>query len=223
MLPLPSPRAPGTAEKAADGFLDAKGTYVPEDMAVVHTADGRGTVYLDSGVHEPTHTLDSRGWVLLEFLLSSRLLIFSEYELLWPCKQIDLRGVDNGGGGLEYLQLLQGIPWASFNEDNAGLYGSCDEEKKYVWKLVVEQYTRRRLSDAGDKLNALRGNHEGVGGVVGRQQLLWAVGGMVRGDHGLVHPAGYWPGGEGRGSGRAEVDSSSSELVLGFVEPEGHV
>ncbi|KAF9878017.1 heterokaryon incompatibility protein [Colletotrichum karsti] len=147
--------AAGTAARAADGFLGGKGSYLPEERAVVRTAGGRGTVYLRSGGYEPSHTLDSRGWVLQEFLLSSRLLIFSEYELLWQCKKTDLRGVNEGG--LEYLQLLEGFPWTSFNEDNAGLFGSSDEEKKYLWKTVVEQYTRRLLSDPEDRLNALRG------------------------------------------------------------------
>ncbi|KAF0328443.1 heterokaryon incompatibility protein [Colletotrichum asianum] len=152
--------AAGTAERARDGFLGQRGTYIPEVSIAVDGSKGKGpkgTVYLRSRPHVPKHTLDERGWVLQEFMLSSRLLIFSEYELLWQCKGFGLQSVVGGDDALEYLQPLEGLPWTSFNEDNAGLFGSDDEEKIYLWKTVVWQYTRRSLSDPNDRLNALRG------------------------------------------------------------------
>ncbi|KAJ0279998.1 hypothetical protein CBS470a_008968 [Colletotrichum nupharicola] len=152
--------AAGTAERASDGFLGQRSTYIPEVSIAVDGAKGKGpegTVHLRSRPHVPKHTLDERGWVLQEFMLSSRLLIFSEYELLWQCKGTDLQSVVGGDGVLEYLQPLEGLPWTSFNEDNAGLFGSDDEEKMYLWKTIVWQYTRRLLTNADDRLNALRG------------------------------------------------------------------
>ncbi|KAF4424983.1 hypothetical protein CGCF415_v012481 [Colletotrichum fructicola] len=152
--------AAGTAERARDGFLWQRSTYIPEVKIAVDGSKGKGpegTVYLRSRPHVPKHMLDERGWVLQEFMLSSRLLIFSEYELLWQCKGFDLQSVVGGDDALEYLQPLEGLPWTSFNEDNAGLFGSDDEEKMYLWKTVVWQYTRRSLSDPNDRLNALRG------------------------------------------------------------------
>ncbi|TDZ33451.1 hypothetical protein C8035_v011836 [Colletotrichum spinosum] len=148
--------AAGTAESAADGFLDAGATYLPD----VQVAVDAGTLYLRSGAHEPNHALDGRGWVLQEFLLSSRLLLFSEYELLWQCKTVDLRSVAGGGGedGLDYLQPLESLPWTVFNEDNAdAAFGREVAEKRYLWKTIVQQYTRRRLSRADDRLDAVRG------------------------------------------------------------------
>ncbi|KAJ0273321.1 hypothetical protein COL940_009948 [Colletotrichum noveboracense] len=88
--------AAGTAERASDGFLGQRSTYIPESVV-------------------------------------------------------------GGDGVLEYLQPLEGLPWTSFNEDNAGLFGSDDEEKMYLWKTIVWQYTRRLLTNADDRLNALRG------------------------------------------------------------------
>ncbi|KAK2758464.1 heterokaryon incompatibility protein [Colletotrichum kahawae] len=149
--------AAGTAQRAKDGFLKQAGAYLPDERVVVNGATGKGTVYLRSGPYEPKHTLDKRGWVLQEYMLSSRLLIFSEYELLWQCKELELQSVVGGDEALEYLQPLEGLPWTSFKEDNAGLYGHDDGEKLYLWKTVVEQYTRRLLTNADDRLDALRG------------------------------------------------------------------
>ncbi|KAK1990725.1 heterokaryon incompatibility protein [Colletotrichum falcatum] len=149
--------AAGTAERAADGFLDAKGAaYLPEDGFRVPMPDGRrGTVHLRAEAHVPRHALDKRGWVLQEFLLSSRMLIFSEYELLWQCKEVELRGVS--GAGLEYLQPQESLPWSVFDGDAEVVFGDGDLEKRYIWRTVVEQYTLRRLGFKDDRLNALRG------------------------------------------------------------------
>ncbi|GJC96173.1 heterokaryon incompatibility protein [Colletotrichum higginsianum] len=153
--------AAGTAERAGDGFLDMKATYLPEHMfCVPMRADGgMGTVYLRAEAHIPKHTLDGRGWVLQEFLLSSRMLVFSEYELLWQCKETELRGVsgDGNGGGLDYLQTQEGLPWSVFDEETESVFGNEDAERRYLWRTIVEQYTRRQLGYKDDRLNALRG------------------------------------------------------------------
>ncbi|CCF41923.1 heterokaryon incompatibility protein [Colletotrichum higginsianum] len=153
--------AAGTAERAGDGFLDMKATYLPEHrFCVSMRADGgMGTVYLRAEAHIPKHTLDGRGWVLQEFLLSSRMLVFSEYELLWQCKETELRGVsgDGNGGGLDYLQTQEGLPWSVFDEETESVFGNEDAERRYLWRTIVEQYTRRQLGYKDDRLNALRG------------------------------------------------------------------
>ncbi|KAK2039130.1 heterokaryon incompatibility protein [Colletotrichum somersetense] len=148
--------AAGTATKAADGFLNAKGTYLPKDEFDFPMPDGgKGTVHLRAEPHVPEHALDERGWVLQEFLLSSRMLIFSEYELLWQCKEVDLRGVL--GTGLEYLQPQESLPWSVFDEDTDSIFGNEDLEKRYIWRTIVEQYTLRQLGFKDDRLNALKG------------------------------------------------------------------
>ncbi|OLN85472.1 hypothetical protein CCHL11_08067 [Colletotrichum chlorophyti] len=146
----------GTAARAADGFLSMESTYLPDERFEIPVPNGeRGTVYLRAGTHVPKHAVDERGWVLQEFLLSSRMLVFSEYELLWQCKEIELHGVV--GGGLEYLQPLQGLPWTVFREANESAFGVEDTERRYMWKTIVEQYTIRQLGDMNDRLNALQG------------------------------------------------------------------
>ncbi|KAK1690061.1 heterokaryon incompatibility protein [Colletotrichum godetiae] len=147
--------AAGTAAKAQDGFLEMKGTYLPEAKFCIPMSSGLGTVYLRSGTHIPKHAIDTRGWVLQEFMLSSRMLFFSEYELLWQCKEIELRGVT--ADGLEYLQPLESLPWLAFNDEAGSIFGVQEEEQRYIWMTVVEQYSRRLLGEADDRLNALKG------------------------------------------------------------------
>ncbi|KAL7807579.1 HET domain-containing protein [Trichoderma gracile] len=97
----------------------------------------------------------SLGWTLQEFMLSSRMLIFSDYELLWQCKEVDLLSVSPKG--LDYLQPLETLPWTVFDSDAEPYYGTLDSEKLYLWKTIVQQYTDRELSYTGDKLNAIKG------------------------------------------------------------------
>ncbi|KAF6828598.1 heterokaryon incompatibility protein (SNF2 family domain-containing protein) [Colletotrichum musicola] len=153
--------AAGTAVCAADGFLENRGTaaYLPaERVDVPGQANRTGTIYLRSGPHVPRHALDKRGWVLQEFLLSSRLLVFSEWELLWQCREIDLRGVTGSGDELEYLQPLESISWTALDENNPeAAYEDEGAEKRCTWKTIVDQYTLRELGEKEDRLNALRG------------------------------------------------------------------
>jgi hypothetical protein len=114
-----------------------------------------GTVYLSAEAYEPEHPLDKRGWTLQEFMLSSRMLIFSDYELLWQCKEVDLRGVT--GRGLEYLQPLETLPWTVFDDDAEPYFGNLDSDKVYLWKTIVQQYTERKLKYPEDRLRAVTG------------------------------------------------------------------
>ena len=149
--------AASSSGNATDGFL-SKGIrpYCPNYELRIPTPDGeQGAVYLSAEAYEPAHPLDKRGWALQEFMLSSRMLIFSDYELLWQCKEVDLRGVT--GRGLEYLQPLEALPWSVFDDDAEPYFGSIDSDQIYLWKTIVQQYTERKLTDPEDRLQAFMG------------------------------------------------------------------
>ncbi|KAF3076717.1 hypothetical protein CFAM422_001566 [Trichoderma lentiforme] len=158
--------AASSSENAAHGFLaQKKHPYCPDYEVPIPMANNvTGTVYLSTGPYEPDHPLDKRGWTLQEFMLSSRMLIFSDYELLWQCKEMDLRSVS--ATGLEYLQLLESLPWTVFDNDTEPFFGSHEAEKLYLWKTIVQQYTGRELTNAEDKLNA-------VMGITSELETLW--------------------------------------------------
>lgn len=150
--------AAASSKAAAEGFLMNKSIqpFLPQHKFSIPMTDGHtGSVYVTAETYSPEHVLDTRGWVLQEFMLSSRMLIFSDYEVLWQCKELDLRGVT--GKGIEYLQPLDDLPWAVFEEEDDSSYGSLDVDKLYLWKMVVQQYTERDLTDKQDRLRAMQG------------------------------------------------------------------
>ncbi|VUC29299.1 unnamed protein product [Clonostachys rosea] len=162
--------AASVAEKATQGFLQhqsKRATYLPECMLTIPMPNERtGTIYVSAHQYEPDHPLDKRGWALQEFMLSSRMLIFSDYELLWQCKEVPLQSVTGTQGGLEYLQPLESLPWAVFDDDAEPYFGSLDADKIYLWKTIIHQYTDRDLTDPEDRLRA-------VMGIVTELEMLW--------------------------------------------------
>ncbi|KAL9477458.1 hypothetical protein ACSS6W_007299 [Trichoderma asperelloides] len=149
--------AASSSKSAADGFLSTEvQPYCPEfEFHVPMPYNRMGTVYMSAEPYNPEHHLDTRGWTYQEFMLSSRMLYFSEYELLWQCKEIDLRSVSEGG--LEYTQQLEALPWVVFDDDAEPYFGIDHAEKIYIWKTAVQQYTERNLKEPNDRLNAIMG------------------------------------------------------------------
>ncbi|KAM0548187.1 hypothetical protein ACHAPJ_009985, partial [Fusarium lateritium] len=154
--------AAGTATRASEGFLDVatrkNATFLPEHQFDIPMRKGpKGTVYLSGEPYEPDHPLDKRGWTLQEFMLSSRMLIFSDYQLLWLCKETELQSVTGNDAGLEYQQHLESLPWMSFDDEGEPSYGTHDSEKLYLWKTIIHQYTDRDLTNSEDRLPAVTG------------------------------------------------------------------
>lgn len=154
--------AAGTATRACEGFLGnlpgKNSIYLPENQFDIPMKDGSiGTVYLSGSPYQPHHPLDKRGWTLQEYMLSSRMLIFSDYQLLWQCQETELQSVTGNDIGIEYQQHLESLPWASFDEDGEPSYGTHDSEKLYLWKTIIVQYTKRLLKDPEDRLPAVTG------------------------------------------------------------------
>ena len=154
--------AAGVAKESSEGFLHRPGSkapvYLPTTSIPIPMPNGEtGTVYLSASPYDPDHPLDKRGWTLQEFMLSSRMLIFSDYELLWHCKEAPLQSVTGTVRGLEYHQRLESLPWAVFDECAEPHFGSLDSDKMYLWKTIVIQYSKRELTDPEDRLRAVMG------------------------------------------------------------------
>lgn len=158
--------AASSSKSATEGFLSNEiEPYCPEfEFQVPMSGNRVGTVYMSAEPYEPEHHLDTRGWTFQEFMLSTRILFFSDYELLWQCKEVDLKGVS--GRGLEYTQPLEALPWVVFDDDAEPFFGSDDTEKIYLWKTVVQQYTERDLTVPSDRLDAIMG-------IVCELETLW--------------------------------------------------
>ncbi|KAM0421484.1 hypothetical protein ACHAPT_010657 [Fusarium lateritium] len=171
--------AAGTAERASEGFLgdpESKPTiYLPEDKFAIPMENGEiGTVYLSAEPYEPDHPLDKRGWTLQEFMLSSRMLIFSDYQLLWQCKEVGLQSVTGDDRGLEYQQHLEHLPWKVFDEEAEVGFGASDSDKLYIWKTIILQYTERNLTEPNDRLPAVSGITSELG-KLWRDSNIWGL------------------------------------------------
>ncbi|KAF5566326.1 TOL [Fusarium napiforme] len=154
--------AAGTAKNASEGFLGSlplkNPTYLPHEEFEIPMRDGRtGTIHLSEKPYQPHHPLDKRGWTLQEYTLSSRMLIFSNYQLLWQCQETELQSVTGDNEGIVYQQCLESLPWTSFDEEGEPSFGTHDSEKLYLWQTILSQYTERQLKDPEDRLPAVTG------------------------------------------------------------------
>lgn len=113
-----------------------------------------------------------RGWVLQERLMAPRVLHFCENQVVWECRELDAAesardGVPNlrlqggsivAGGSLKSLvpyQARQSLPETSPTTATDQSYSPADTYNR--WKLVVEVYSKTKLTKSEDKLIALSG------------------------------------------------------------------
>ncbi|KAF1362028.1 HET-domain-containing protein, partial [Lizonia empirigonia] len=108
----------------------------------------------------PKGTLDTRGWILQEQLLSARVLYFDKAELFWECITCSASEL-----------LRRAISGA----DDAAL---LRRHLADVWNLVVQNYSRRNLTKISDTLVALQGVMQALKLVLGEPSLagMWKHG-----------------------------------------------
>lgn len=92
----------------------------------------------------PEEPLYTRGWALQEYLLSPRLLIFGTQEIVWHCNE----------------DIFPIFPIHRSYDPNwpcERFYNLNVREQVFTWVSIVENYTKRKMSVVGDRLNALTG------------------------------------------------------------------
>lgn len=126
----------------------------------------------------PKGTLDTRGWILQEQLLSARVLYFDRGELFWECItcsasesspiSASLLEDDNPNETWAFRFLRRTISGA---DDPALLRRHLAD----VWNLVVQNYSRRTLTKVSDTLVALQGVMQALERVLGEPSLagMW--------------------------------------------------
>ncbi|KAI1125264.1 heterokaryon incompatibility protein-domain-containing protein [Nemania abortiva] len=142
------------ASRSTEGFLHARWPspyeFGPVRLRLRDGGGEAGNVYMlqEAKAKEPTV---ARAWTLQESLLSRRILIFSRRQLYWCC-------VDSFGGcGGQHVGLTKLISgYIDKVVDDVRTMGPLlDGPLRGKWKMIVEQYTQRRLSFAADKLLAV--------------------------------------------------------------------
>ncbi|KAK5661113.1 hypothetical protein OQA88_11003 [Cercophora sp. LCS_1] len=143
----------------------------------------------DSYQSDPPFALASRGWALQERLLSTRIVHYTANELVWECKT----GTECQCGrvGRNVVQTTR-KDWVGAREKllKVNLEASLRGDGRVVvdmWKLLVFQYTERKLTFQSDRLPALSGlakrfgryemggYYAGLWGTRLAEQLLWSV------------------------------------------------
>lgn len=122
-----------------------------------------GTAFVDfeeaeKGGSRIAAPLNTRGWTFQERILSPRVILFYKDQLCWDCTSTLI----NSNGPLN--------PLLSLNYDSPGRYsdyvpsglndGSRREKSLEYWRLIVEFYSRRKLTNQDDKLKAISGLEE---------------------------------------------------------------
>ncbi|KAI0324986.1 HET-domain-containing protein [Cubamyces sp. BRFM 1775] len=170
----------GSAARVSEGFLqdreldpmpDAVLPFIcpPGNSAEQSADEGRvGMMYLGGIWSEYSTSHDSkvvdgkplshtvrRGWCLQERLLSTRSLVFTSETLQLRCHTLtqNVGGADHLGHG-----DVPRLPDAVFHRDRHVAPGSDEWKHIYKrWREIVEDYTRRKLSNPSDRLVAISG------------------------------------------------------------------
>ncbi|KAH8812521.1 heterokaryon incompatibility protein-domain-containing protein [Xylogone sp. PMI_703] len=138
-----------------DGFLHKRSEPASIKLPFQVSANTFGSVKLASALrgrifHEALHR---RGWTLQEHILSRRVLLFTEYEMLWQCATEKLKPVRRTHIVYPDRESLPVLGSAL----SANLWAGSPFEKQDAWFRIVELYSSRGLSQEPDKINALVG------------------------------------------------------------------
>lgn len=155
------------ASRVSEGFLNPK-PQISVDIPYRFLDGAMGSIQV-----APQRTVDlwqeslfTRAWCLQENLLSPRLLLYTDTEVIWQCESTPMRRP-----GTAHVAYVRGDPklgrspfrrlpaniLTPFKQENEPENPSADAERYEIWRSLVENYTRRRLTVASDRLPALSG------------------------------------------------------------------
>ncbi|KAF1988623.1 HET-domain-containing protein [Aulographum hederae CBS 113979] len=103
--------------------------------------------------------LSTRGWTWQEYMLSRRVVMFTEKEVKWHCKT---------------LTQCECSPQAAGPDLHSNLY-ETHRDAYYTWHTYLEAFSRRKLTFTSDKLYAIAGAASKIHTAVGSDYLagLW--------------------------------------------------
>ena len=122
----------------------------------------REEVALSKALSEFPDPTEQRGWCLQEGILSHRCVIYSQNLILWKCKAVPY-AKDVPGSRFEHEQQLElsdkwmHIPLQMLDTPLDRISGDMIWWFWRFWYLVIELYTRRKLSDPTDRVHAIQG------------------------------------------------------------------
>ncbi|KAF2733934.1 hypothetical protein EJ04DRAFT_553009 [Polyplosphaeria fusca] len=134
---------------------------------------GSGSIvcYVDALDRDYRDPIERRAWPLQEFLLSTRILRFGDYQRSWLCLESDLNDSNSPlPGSSQGLHRMRVDLHRQYYKTTKATYTTSKEpgirsnlvidyysENTLTWRNLVVDYSRRQLSDERDKLLALSG------------------------------------------------------------------
>ncbi|KAH7079905.1 heterokaryon incompatibility protein-domain-containing protein [Paraphoma chrysanthemicola] len=142
------------ASSCAQGFLHQSSLPAPATVGYkipfASPSKRLGSVIL-SKLRRETSPIDNRGWTLQEHLLAHRVVRFTDYQLHWACM----------GTSLFERENPESLPSAHVRDLSLAyeMYKGIRDKNRGCrhWMNIVQEYTRRRLTDGSDKLPAMSG------------------------------------------------------------------
>ncbi|CAG8950126.1 hypothetical protein HYFRA_00008361 [Hymenoscyphus fraxineus] len=172
-----------SASAVAEGFLKPKPKLIAK--LPYHIGDVVGEVELahQKGVDLWQETMYTRGWCLQEYLLSPRVLLFTNAEVLWSCQTSPFTRSDNTHVTYGYDRSeITSSPFRRlrshiFNNTSSQTHSSPSStststteefnlEDYKDWTSLISNYSLRQLTVPSDRLPALSG-------VAGKYQSSW--------------------------------------------------
>ncbi|KAI3320521.1 hypothetical protein HD806DRAFT_506649 [Xylariaceae sp. AK1471] len=109
----------------------------------------RGSVILSNGPAFGA-PIDDRAWTMQEYLLSRRILRFTDFGLYWSCRETHWQSVPDSGNDSRYMERLKQHSNLLSMLQNTNM--NCKG-----WMKIVEEYTKRKMTYNTDKLPAISG------------------------------------------------------------------
>ncbi|KAK7433985.1 hypothetical protein VKT23_020449 [Stygiomarasmius scandens] len=145
------------ANTVYDGFLHERSPpKSPSTTLPFYCPDGiLGTMHIRRGESAPANPIDKCAWCLEEHLLSPRKLVYSSHTLQYVCQTMHI----NVNSASNFVSPENGISWLPFHiflpKIPAGY--NPPEDNDTTWDAICTRYTRRTVTKAEDRLNALAG------------------------------------------------------------------
>jgi len=171
------------ASRCVDGFLSKRRrlsyeTFVGDlPWSCLDGRLGKVSLHRQFSRKPREEPLDGRAWALQEFLLSPRVLSFSSQQLVWECQTVrytdggnpESQGVFEMGKIRTEPSMLSPLTAAMVSKSPHSI--SAHE----VWGDVVKDFTRREMTEEGDKLLAISGIAQQLHLMTGDEYLagLW--------------------------------------------------
>ncbi|KAH7196326.1 uncharacterized protein B0J16DRAFT_376803 [Fusarium flagelliforme] len=166
---------------ADDSPTCTAGFWPPEDTRIQEISD---RCWIREAPSSARDVLSTRGWTLQERILSHRILHFSSNGFSWECDACSGFEEENSGSKIDFMGLsyrafrlmnritphewfVKSLRGGDLQDDKEGDYDSLHitdfltsgswKSIFYAWTAIIENYSKRSLTQPSDKLSAVSG------------------------------------------------------------------